>query len=385
MLALTSRNEARQQADVARDPRGVDRADRGARQPIADAATQQPDRRRAAGRRGPPAGSRHAGPLGAARAPSPPIRRSSATPTSRAKQLVYGAAIPGTDDVVVALDGQDLAIIHPGEDGVDRRFGAFNGSPPTGRSRSASARDGRRVAQLSQRFDDSDCRDREFIRTTDGAGCALLSVYDIESGRLLFGPMVPPLGPGDVDLNADGSLVAVAGGFDGDVAVYRVDDGALVGVVRASAAPRGVPAVPRHRERGLRPRRSSVRGLDGRTDRRDRPDDRAGRRSARRPTVVFPRPARRRSERTRDRRRAGWNRRHRLHDPGRPGGRPSCPSTDRSPCAILAVAEQSAVALLLRTTTDRSPNTTSPPGASPADGSTCTREHRPARHHRRWT
>ncbi len=153
---------------------------------------------------------------------------------------LFGTIVPGTQDAVVALDGKDLAIVHAGDDVVDRRFGAFNGAHADLTNTVRVSRDGRRVAQLSERLTDHDCTETDVIRSTDGAGCALLSVYDIESGRLLLGPIVPPLGPGDVDLNGDGSLVAVAGGFDGDVAVYRVDDGTPLGVVRRAPRPEEV-------------------------------------------------------------------------------------------------------------------------------------------------
>ena len=153
--------------------------------------------------------------------------------------------------------------------------------------------------------------------------------------------MVPPLGPGDVDLNDDGSLVAMAGGFDGDVTVHRVDDGAHVGFLQRQ---------PRPAEFQLYRDTASVAfGPDGRlyagamagpidvidpttvqvVDRLDAP------RSYSHNQLAVG------SEWTRGRRRAGRRSSPSTPHPGRPGGRPSCPSTDRSPCPILAVAEQS--------------------------------------------
>ena len=81
--------------------------------------------------------------------------------------------------------------------------------------------DGRFVAQLASTDNPDGCGDLERLRATDDRGCAAFSVYEIASGRRVLGPVVPPFGPGDIAINADGSLVAVAGGFDGDVAVYR--------------------------------------------------------------------------------------------------------------------------------------------------------------------
>ena len=51
------------------------------------------------------------------------------------------------------------------------------------------------------------------------------------TGRLVLGPLTPPFYAGDVAINADGSQVAVAGGANGDLAVYRLADAELVGVV----------------------------------------------------------------------------------------------------------------------------------------------------------
>jgi hypothetical protein len=48
--------------------------------------------------------------------------------------------------------------------------------------------------------------------------------------------VTPPVGPADVAINADGSLVAVAGGYDGKVVVFRTSGGEPVGIV---------PGVPR--------------------------------------------------------------------------------------------------------------------------------------------
>ena len=103
--------------------------------------------------------------------------------------------------------------------------------------------DGRYVAQLVTTRSEQPCFDLDVLRATDDAGCAALLVYDITSGEPVLGPVTPPVGPGDLALNADGSLVAVAGGYDGKVAVYRTGDGELVGVTDGVPRPPGVSVV----------------------------------------------------------------------------------------------------------------------------------------------
>ena len=115
--------------------------------------------------------------------------------------------------------------------------------------------DGRFVAHLALTDNPDGCRDLERLRATDDRGCAAFSVYEIASGRRVLGPVVPPFGPGDIAINADGSRVAVAGGFDGDLAVYRTR--------RATAACfAGLPR-PRERDRGAGHRGGRRSGPDG--------------------------------------------------------------------------------------------------------------------------
>jgi WD40 repeat protein len=67
-----------------------------------------------------------------------------------------------------------------------------------------------------------------------------LSVYQLPTGRRVFGPLRTPFPAGDMALNADGSLVAVAGGREGDLAVYRRAGAQLVGTVPGLGRPHGV-------------------------------------------------------------------------------------------------------------------------------------------------
>ncbi|MFI5044372.1 MAG: hypothetical protein ACHQDC_06235, partial [Acidimicrobiales bacterium] len=69
------------------------------------------------------------------------------------------------------------------------------------------------------------CTDRQAIAAAGAVGCAILNVFDVASGQRILGPVIPPVGPGDVALDGDGATVAVAGGYNGDVAVLRPAEG----------------------------------------------------------------------------------------------------------------------------------------------------------------
>jgi DNA-binding SARP family transcriptional activator/WD40 repeat protein len=148
-----------------------------------------------------------------------------------------GTVVPGTARAVVALDGRRLQLLDLATGTLDDRFPAAddNAGPY---SVLRVSRDGRFVAQLVETADQGDCHDPARLRATDNRGCAAFSVYEIASGRRLLGPVVPPFGPGDIAINADGSLVVVAGGFRGDVAVYRTAGGRRIGVLPGLARPR---------------------------------------------------------------------------------------------------------------------------------------------------
>ena len=141
-----------------------------------------------------------------------------------AENRVDGAVIPGSDDAVVALDGRQLAILDVGTGGIEERFGPYDGGPLDETVTLNFSDDGRRVAQLIQRTSDVRCTDREAIAVSGAVGCAVLNVFDVANGQRILGPLTPPVGPGDVALDADGSTVAVAGGYNGDVAVLSLSD-----------------------------------------------------------------------------------------------------------------------------------------------------------------
>jgi WD40 repeat protein len=142
-----------------------------------------------------------------------------------AARFASGALIPGTSSAVVALDGRDLTLVDLDTGRLDHRF-----PPPDDRTLGESvlrvSDDGRYVAQLAD------------VEAPEPANT--LSVYEVATGRLVLGPVTSPFFAGDVAINADGSLVAIAGGAKGDLAVYRLADGELVGVVPGLPRPDGV-------------------------------------------------------------------------------------------------------------------------------------------------
>jgi WD40 repeat protein len=85
--------------------------------------------------------------------------------------------------------------------------------------------DGRFVAQL--------------VLTSVDPALNVLTVYEVATGRVVLGPLTPPFNPADLALNADGSLLALTATNSGDLAVYRVLDGQLVGSLSGLSGPEG--------------------------------------------------------------------------------------------------------------------------------------------------
>ena len=142
-----------------------------------------------------------------------------------ADRFVTGALVPGASSAVVALDGGDLRLLDLTSGELDARFPPAPDGPVSPSVVRVSD-DGRFVAQLGD-------------VSLDPASNAL-SVYEVATGRLVFGPLSAPFLAGDVAINADGSLVAVAGGADGALAVYRIADAQPVGVVPGLSRPERV-------------------------------------------------------------------------------------------------------------------------------------------------
>ena len=152
-----------------------------------------------------------------------------------ASQLGAGVIVPGRATAIVGIDRTRLAVVDLETGDVNERFGG----PVEGATDSVIrvSGDGRFVAQLLTIDRDDRCFDLAALAEDDGEGCASLVVYDVGSGEAVIGPLTPPTGPGDVAINADGSLVAVAGGFDGKVVVYRTADGSEVGQLPGRVRP----------------------------------------------------------------------------------------------------------------------------------------------------
>ena len=101
--------------------------------------------------------------------------------------------------------------------------------------------DGSRVAQLVSAPRDPDrCGSLASLLEHDGRGCSTLLVYDTRSGRRVLGPILTPFSAGDVAISTYGSVVAVAGGYDGDVVTYDVRSGRLLARKAGLPRPPGV-------------------------------------------------------------------------------------------------------------------------------------------------
>jgi DNA-binding SARP family transcriptional activator/WD40 repeat protein len=141
-----------------------------------------------------------------------------------ADRFVTGALIPGSSRAVVALDGRDLAL-------VDLVSGDVARFPAAARDTLAYSvvrvsDDGRFVAQLVD------------IDSPEPAN--VLDVYNVATRRLVLGPLTPPFFAADVAISADGSTLAVTGGPTGELAVYRVANGELLGTVPGVPRPEGL-------------------------------------------------------------------------------------------------------------------------------------------------
>lgn len=123
---------------------------------------------------------------------------------------LLGAVVPGKSTGVIAPDGGRLVMVDLATGRLEERFAPPPDDSDAGRALRVSA-DGRSVVQL----------------TWSGA----FTVYDVASGEVLVGPLRPTFAASDVAINADGSLIAIGGGNEGEAAVYGVADGREVGTL----------------------------------------------------------------------------------------------------------------------------------------------------------
>jgi DNA-binding SARP family transcriptional activator/WD40 repeat protein len=152
-----------------------------------------------------------------------------------------GALVPGTSTAVVALDGRHLGILDIDNGRWEHLPGPYE-IPPSVPDIQVSG-DGRYAAVYRALDSDDRCSDLAYVQATDGHGCAAFWVYRLADRSRVLGPVTPPFSVGDLALNHDGSLVAVSGGYDGDVALYRTDDGQLIGSMPGFPRPDGVAAI----------------------------------------------------------------------------------------------------------------------------------------------
>jgi DNA-binding SARP family transcriptional activator/WD40 repeat protein len=139
-----------------------------------------------------------------------------------------GALVPGSSTAVVALDGTELALYDLETGDLHRPFeNSAQGAPW---SVIDVSHDGRRVAHLALPTNTESCEASiEQLSAAQGTGCGVLTVHDVETGQTVVEPSDVSFDATATALSPDGSLVAVAGGPDGDLALYRSDDRSLVG------------------------------------------------------------------------------------------------------------------------------------------------------------
>lgn len=152
-----------------------------------------------------------------------------------------GVVVPNTSSAIVALQGKELRRVGLESGKVEAKFD----EPEPGEDNYANLKvssDGRYLAKLTA-FDGEFCLFLDALRNDNGSRCATLSVYSLATRKRVLGPLHPPFNNADVAISHDGAYVAVAGGFNGDVALYRVRDGKLLGTVPGPRRPKGVQNV----------------------------------------------------------------------------------------------------------------------------------------------
>jgi hypothetical protein len=147
-----------------------------------------------------------------------------------------GDVVPGTTTAIVALDDGQLGVVDLESGELDRRFPSPDSSEAASLVRVSA--DGRVAVQYLDTSADAGCVSGSSA-ATGARWCGTVSIFDIASGGLLFGPVRPPFPVDDVAIDGDGEHVAVAGGATGRVAVYRVAEGTMLGTLRGLTRPEG--------------------------------------------------------------------------------------------------------------------------------------------------
>jgi DNA-binding SARP family transcriptional activator/WD40 repeat protein len=148
-----------------------------------------------------------------------------------------GDVVPGTRSAVVAFDDGTLGVLDLESGELDRRFPPYDSREAASLVRVSA--DGRVAVQYLDTSDDAGCQS-EPSAGTDERWCGAVAVFDIATGRPLLEPVQAPFPVDDIAIDADGTHLAVAGGPDGEVAVHRVDDGTLLGMLAGLTPPDGI-------------------------------------------------------------------------------------------------------------------------------------------------
>lgn len=83
------------------------------------------------------------------------------------------------------------------------------------------------------------CESVEAFSVHNARACSRFVIFDLATQQRVLGPIRPPFQIGDLSFNDDSTLLALAGGYDGDVAVYRESDGRLLGTRAGLPRPQG--------------------------------------------------------------------------------------------------------------------------------------------------
>lgn len=160
--------------------------------------------------------------------------------TTTPYEVIQGAPVPGTTSAVLGSGNRlHVADLDSGELGP--RFDHPMEAENTNQQVLRVSGDGTRAVQLL--FDPAhmhECGFYEAFERRDGAGCTVVTVFDVATGRAVFGPAPTPFSGGDVAIDHTGATVAVTGGHDGDLATYDVDRGRLLGELSGLPRPVGM-------------------------------------------------------------------------------------------------------------------------------------------------
>ncbi|NUT58784.1 MAG: hypothetical protein HOQ00_08085, partial [Agromyces sp.] len=135
----------------------------------------------------------------------------------------YGSVIPGTGRVVVVSTAGDAAVRDAETGGIVRELAlGFEPGPPRPQPLVEVSSDGRVAAVLWS--------ERTQLSGPAWYGTSTQSqvvVFDLQTGRRVFGPELIPVGAGALAVNSDGSVVAIADSRHGAVTLLRTQDGSM--------------------------------------------------------------------------------------------------------------------------------------------------------------